>query len=286
MHRQRDACLTPNPNRMEEIYQRKLIIRIGKNTLSFTMPNPTDKERPFLYEPYIVKGGVSMAVNLREAFKTADLTAIDTRRVLVLVDAPSMLVPIEQFDEEQITTLYNHVFPATQEQRVVRFNVLPSLKAVCLFAVNKDLAGVLSDRFDDLQFIHAMSPVWHYLYQRSFTGHRSKLYGYFHGKRLDIFSFQQNRFKFCNAFDVTNGHDALYFLLYVWKQLRLESEHDEMHIVGDIPEQDWVVQELKRYLQKAYVINPSADFQHDFQQLPATLKDMPYDLMTFLIKGR
>ena len=69
----------------------------------------------------------------------------------------------------------------------------------------------------------------------------------------------------------------------MWKQLRLEAEHDEMHIVGDIPEQAWVVQELKRYLQKAYVINPSADFL----QAPATkIKDMPYDLMTFLIKGR
>ncbi|MBQ6378726.1 MAG: DUF3822 family protein [Prevotella sp.] len=268
---------------MEEIYQRKLIIRIGKNTLSFTMPNPADKERPFLHEPYIVKGGISMAANLREAFKTADLTAIDTRRVQVLVDTPSMLVPIEQFDEENITVLFNHVFPATQERRIVRFNVLPSLKTVCLFAINKDLAVVLQDRFDDLLFIHAMTPVWHYLHQRSFTGHRSKLYGYFHGKQLDIFSFQQNRFKFCNTFDTVHAHDALYFLLYVWKQLRLEAEHDEMHIVGDIPEQQWLLQELKRYLQKAYVINPSADFQ----QSPATkIAGMPYDLMTLLIKGR
>ncbi|MBQ8989506.1 MAG: DUF3822 family protein [Prevotella sp.] len=268
---------------MEELHQRKLIIRIGKNTLSFTMPDPANKEQPFLYEPYVVKGGISMAANLREAFKTADLTAIDTRRVQVLVDAPSMLVPVEQFDEEHIKTLYDHAFPAGQEQRTVRFNVLPSLKAVCLFAVNKDLAGVLQDRFDDLQFIHALTPVWHYLHQRSFTGHRCKLYGYFHGKQLDIFSFQQNRFKFCNAFEAGHAHDALYFLLYVWKQLHLEAEHDEMHIVGEIPEQEWLLQELRRYLQKAYVINPSADFQ----QAPATkTAGMPYDLMTLLTKGR
>ena len=56
-----------------------------------------------------------------------------------------------------------------------------------------------------------------------------------------------------------------------------------MHIVGNIPEQDWLLQELKRYLQKAYVINPSADFQ----QSPATkIANMPYDLMTLLVKGR
>jgi hypothetical protein len=128
-----------------------------------------------------------------------------------------------------------------------------------------------------------MTPVWHHLHQRSFTGHRNKLYGYFHNKQLDIFSFQQNRFKFCNSFEASHAHDALYFLLYVWKQLHMEAVHDEMHIVGDIPEREWLLQELKRFLQKAYIINPAADFQ----KAPATkIAGMPYDLMALLIKGR
>ena len=80
--------------------KRKMTIRIGKNTLSFTMTDATDKERPVIFEPYIVKGGISMTANLREAFKTVNLMATDTRRVQVLVDTPSMLVPIEQFEEE------------------------------------------------------------------------------------------------------------------------------------------------------------------------------------------
>ena len=163
------------------------------------------------------------------------------------------------------------------------YNILPSLKAVCLFAISRDLQVVVQDRFEEVQFIQAMTPVWHHLHQRSFTGHRNKLYGYFHGKQLDLFSFQQNRFKFCNTFEAGHSHDALYFLLYVWKQLRLESEHDELHIVGEIPEPEWLVPELKRYLRKAFVINPSADFL----QAPATkIAHMPYDLMTLLVKGR
>ena len=63
----------------------------------------------------------------------------------------------------------------------------------------------------------------------------------------------------------------------------MEAVHDEMHIVGDIPEREWLLQELKRFLQKAYIINPAADFQ----KAPATkIAGMPYDLMTLLIKGR
>ena len=107
--------------------------------------------------------------------------------------------------------------------------------------------------------------------------------GYFHDKQLDIFSFQQNRFKFCNSFETSRANDSLYFLLYVWKQLNLQPEHDEMHLVGDIPEKDWLLDELRKYLQKAYVINPTAEFN----RAPATLiKGMPFDLMTLFTKGR
>ena len=263
--------------------KRKIAIRIGRNSLSFTLLDATNTVQPVVYEPYVVKAGITMAVNLRQAFKSDFLIDTAINRADVLLDTPQMLVPIEQFEEEDIKTLFDHAFPAGQEQRIVRYNVLPNQKAVCLFVINKDLNNVINDQFDHVQHIQAMTPVWHHLHQRSFTGHRNKLYGYFHGKRLDLFSFQQNRFKYCNAFEASHAYDALYFLLYVWKQLHLEAEHDELHIVGDIPEQAWLVEELKRYLRNAYVINPAADFQ----QSPVTeIAGMPYDLMTYIVKGR
>jgi hypothetical protein len=131
--------------------------------------------------------------------------------------------------------------------------------------------------------VAAMQPVWRCMHQRSFTGVRRKLYVYFHEKRLDMFSFQQNRFRFCNAYDAPRPMDAVFYITYVWKQLQLQPEHDELHIVGDIPEQQWLLSELKKYLQKAYVINPVADFN----QAPVTqIKGMPYDMQTLFVKGR
>ena len=161
---------------MEEIQNRKLIIRIGRNTLSFTLPDPADKEQPLRYEPYVVKGGISMAANLREALKTATLPSADVKRVQVVLDTPSMLVPIEQFEEENINDLYTYTFAPSQEPRKILFNVLPDLKVVCLFPINKDLYGVINDRYSYVQFIHALTPVWRYLHKRSFTSHFNKLY--------------------------------------------------------------------------------------------------------------
>jgi hypothetical protein len=179
-------------------------------------------------------------------------------------------------------SLHAHSFPRS-EQDTILYNVLPDLNAVAVFSVNKDLKMVFEDHFKDVRFITAVSPVWRHLHQRSFTGSRHKLYGYFHEQRLEVFSFHQNRFKFCNSFEARQAHDSLYFLLYVWKQLQLQPTYDELFIVGDIPDEQWLLQELRKYLQKAYVINPKADFN---RAQVTDIKGMPYDLLTLYVKGR
>lgn len=268
---------------MQENLNSKLTIRIGRNTLSFTTQDATNMERPIAYEPYPVKAGISMAANLREALKINGARLRGHESTRVLIDTPSLIVPTEQFEPSEASALFEYSYPAKEEKRVIAYNVLPSLKVVCLFAINKDLRVVIGDNFGNAKFIHAMLPVWQHLHQRSFTGNRSKLYGYFHGRQLDVFSFHMNRFKFCNAFDVTHPHDALYYLLHVWKQLRLEEVNDELHLAGDIPEREWLTQELGKFLRKTYIINPEADFSHSaVSQITA----MPYDLMTLLAKGR
>jgi len=257
-----------------------MTIRVGRRTLSFSMPS--DDESSIVFEPYVVKSGISMAANLREAFKQADLLLDPPQRVRVMVDSDVLMVPVEEFDEQSVSTFYEHAYPG-RVQDSVEYTVLPDLNAVALFSINKDLRLVIDDHFKEVKVIAAMSPVWRHLHQRSFTGIRSKLYGYFCEKHLHIFCFNQNRFKFFNSFAAAKAHDALYFLLYVWKQLNLQPEHDELHIVGDIPEGDWLITELKKYVQKAYVINPEADFNRS----PLTrIKGMPYDLQTLFVKGR
>ena len=63
----------------------------------------------------------------------------------------------------------------------------------------------------------------------------------------------------------------------------MDSEKDEMHLVGDIPDKEWLIEAMHRYLRQVYVINPSADFN----RAPITkIKGMTLDMMTLFIKGR
>ena len=260
--------------------KQRLTIRIGRNTLSFVMP--LEEQQNIIYEPFVVKSGISMAANLREAFRQADLLLQAPPRVRVSIDSDVLLVPVETFNEKDIEALHAHAFPR-QEHDAVYYNVLPDLNAVAVFSMNKDLRLVIDDHFQDVRLVTAISPVWRHLHQRSFTGSYQKLYGYFHENRLEVFSFQQNRFKFCNSYDAARTKDAVYYLLYIWNQLQMDADHDELHLVGEIPDAEALLDELKTYLEKVYVVNPAVDFNNH----PATqIKGMPYDLMTLIVKGR
>ena len=260
--------------------KQRLTIRIGRSTMAMLVSSDDGEE--VVFEPYVVKSGVSMAANLREAFKSSDLLLQAPPRVRVMIDSDVLLVPVELFDEASMEQLHRHAFPR-QEQDVVAYNVLPELNAVAVFAVNKDLKLVLDDHFRDVRLVEALQPVWRHLHQRSFTGASRKLYGYFHEKRLELFSFHKNRFRFFNSFDAGRSKDAVYYISYVWRQQNMDASADELHLVGDIPDEAEVLEELRCFLKKVMVINPSADFSGH----PALdAKDMPYDLLTMVVKGR
>ena len=176
--------------------QARLTIRVSNNTLSFSVVD-REAEHQVIYEPYTVKSGVSMAANLRQAFKESDLLQRGYSKVRVYIDTPVLIVPVEEFKEEDLATLYQHAF-TKHNSDALHYRVQPSLNVVAIFPINKDLKLVVEDNFSNVRFTPILQPVWNYLHQRSFAGIRRKLFAYFHDKKVDIFSFEKNRFKFFN----------------------------------------------------------------------------------------
>ena len=258
--------------------QARLTIRVSKNTLSFSVVD-REAEHQVIYEPYTVKSGVSMAANLRQAFKESDLLQRGYQKVRVYIDTPILLVPIEEFHEEDLDVLYQHAFTGHHSDAIL-YRVQPALNVVAVFPINKDFKMVVEDNFRDVRFTPIMQPMWHYLHQRSFTGIHRKLYAYFHDKKLDLFCFDKNRFKFFNSFNAAHAKDALYFILYVWKQLGLDQMQDELHVSGEVPDKDWFLYNSKLYIRKTFLLNPAAEFN----RAPITeIKGMPFDLLALYL---
>lgn len=262
------------------LYQERLIVRITRRTLAFAVTDKT-ADAQVAYEPYTVRSGISMAANLREAFKSTALLQRGYKRVNILVDVAVMLVPIEEFQEEDMQGLYRYTFGLDDGDTVVH-QILPDLNAVAVFPINKDIKLVVDDHFTDVRITPLIRSIWTYLHRKSFIGMSKKLYGYFHDKKLELFAFSKNRFKFYNSFELDSSRDAVYFIMYVWEQLGMDKTSDELHLVGDIVDSDGLKISLSQFIRKVYINNLAADFS----SAPITaISGLPYDLITLFAKG-
>ena len=265
---------TGNKNRLP-----RLVIRVDNGSLSFAAIDLTT-EKQVIYEPYNTRNGISMAANMREAFKDSELLRRGFKRTKGMLSSPVMIVPIEEFDTEKEEDLYKYIFGDIDGEEVMH-HVINELNAVALFSINKDLKLVLSDNFTELRVFPLLEPVWRYLHKRSFMGLRKKLYGYFHDGKMDVFSFRQNRFLFTNSFEASHTADIVYYLLNVWQQMAF-TDKDELFLVGDVKDREELTNLISKYLQNVYFIKPTSEFNRS----PITqINGIPFDLMTLFING-
>ena len=259
----------------------RIVIRLGADCISCSASDPQAPRR-MAFECFEMKSGVSQSANLREAFKTLELLMSGYGRALVMVDAPTMLIPINEFDQDVVSDLFKHSF-TTNKCDDIHTSFLTELGVVACFPVNNDVRLVIEDHFKDSRFIPAVQPVWLHLYRRSITGLRTKVYAYFHDYSMDVFCYANGRFKYSNKFEVGPYQNALYFLLYVWRQLGLNNESDEMHIAGSYADSDTLIEKLRQHVRRVYKVSPSAEFN----RAPITAIDnVPYDVMAFPLSGK
>ena len=248
------------------------IIRIGRQTLMFA--SPLSFPPGLRVEPYIVKSGMSMAANLREAFRESGLLSLSGSRVQVLLDSDVLLVPLDEYDEDSVSTLYHHTFPSRQKD-IVLTHVIPGLNCVAVYSINKDLRLVITDHFPDVRIMPVLVPVWTHLHQLSYAGRTRKLYAYAHDGSLAVFSFANNRFRFMNTFVTSEITDTAYYILYVWQQLAFDRQRDEIVLVGAFPDSDMLRTELRRYVANVYLVSPSAEFNRSpITQIPHITYDL------------
>lgn len=251
----------------------RLTIRIGEGSMMFAVGDPQADDN-IVFEPYELNNSISIAANLREAFKKSELLQSGYKRVLLVVDTPTMLVPLDEYREQDVETLYKHTFKWQRSEDIVT-SILPELNAVAVFAVNKDLRMVVDDHFADIRVQPLMQAVWTHLYRRAFTGTRQKLFAYFHDKRMEVMRFQRNRFEFSNSYEATGTSDILYFLLYVWKLMGMDRGDNELYMVGNVPNRDEMRGELQQFISRNYIMNIETDFNNAEM---AKRNDIPYDL--------
>ena len=97
-------------------------------------------------------------------------------------------------------------------------------------------------------------------------------------KRIDVACLDGMRLLFLNSFRVDQPDDILYYILYVWKQVGLDPEHDRLALWGEPMAREPLLVRLRRYLRHAEAM----EIPSEVYLLGADVAKAPLDLISFL----
>ena len=201
-------------------------------------------------EKYVMQAEFSFEYNndtLKEIFEKTDFLKRAYTKVRCVVTTPSQtLIPVvEGLSIDPETALGFNVNLAFDQE--IFTNALASIDAVMAFAVNKELVSIVSNRFPQVEFIHAAASTISYGIELAAGNSQASMYIVLHEGLLEICLIENNKLKLYNTFAFQTPEDLVYYPLFIAEQFKLSTESLQLYLAGNIARESPAFDIMQKY---------------------------------------
>ncbi len=229
--------------------QYNLSIRLSTDGFSFSIYNPI-RDTLVLARGKEVETGLSLTANMRKALKEFECLSYTYKQATVLlVSKRFTLIPLELFAEDQVATAFYYNF-SPRENETILSDTLPKNGAAVLYAVDKSLYQLLQEQYPSVQFRASVTfPAEHFAV-KSRLGSDKQMYAIVHKEFMEIYAYQRGRMMLLNTYACKSDSDRMFYLLYVWKQLAMNQQTDQLCFVGNEEENSELMEKIRRFVRQ------------------------------------
>ncbi len=175
------------------------------------------------------------------------------------------IVPESLFDTQNLRTYFSFN-QEPDETDSLFYNAVRSAGAVIIFAVPRGLCDRLTGWNGKVRFYSQITP----FVERLVTDYGGKDEKYkamvnVHPGFIDMAVLKGNSLKLCNSYGCKNEKDFIFFLLYVFEQLRLNQEETPVFLSGDIDRNSPHFEMLKKNIRKISFEKYSDHFNYSYK---------------------
>lgn len=252
-------------------------IRLRSDGLSFSGYSPSESES-FFYRNIEFDRTKPYISSLKEFFFEHEFLTYSYKRTnLVYVSSQYTVVPGEVFTEKQAADLLSFAFFAPEDKCL--HNPLTREAAEVVFGMEEEVYEFCSRSLIHPAFVHHVTPQLVLWKQQSRALIPRQMYVVIHRKMMDVVCFAQGNLLFVNTFGYDKPDDILYYILYVWKQVGMDQEKDQLHMYGGVSLRNSMTATLRNYIQ---YISP-AEIPSDAYLLGAEVVQAPLDLIALSV---
>jgi len=156
-------------------------------------------------------------------------------------------VPCNCFDSKIKSDYEKFIF--SEKDAVFLHNNVPAIDSEVLYPVQEAVYDFFCRSFVNIRFIHYSTPLIGYFRGESLNLSGRLMSVNLHPKGIDVICFHRGELLLANHFVCEKVQDTLYFILYVWKQLKFSNIDDFLLLSGNFSTRGKLVEHLELYIQ-------------------------------------
>jgi hypothetical protein len=249
-----------------------LTIYIHPDRFSFSIDNPSDAGSFFYHEVMEGKNADAFS-NFREFFFENDFFTFAFGKIRVMNNTSVFTyVPSVIYEEKYKNDFMKFLF-AENTGKILSHTVRNEITV--LHQIPEETYNFFSRSFINPEFIHHSAPMIAYFLEKSKLSPTKQMLVNKNGNGLDILCFSKGTFLLGNHFPCEHLQDAVYYTLFIWKQLKFNQLKDSLHIVGDAVSKGELSNLLGTYI--CHVIPFDLASETHFEQIDT--ENIPFELI-------
>jgi hypothetical protein len=252
-----------------------LTIQVLPQGFAFSIYNPVDDGSYFYYRPE-KEGRPFSADDLKEMYFDNEFFSLPFRKVNILNNTGVFTyVPSLVFEEKDKAVYMDFLYPKPKGKLL--HQPLPFIGATVIHAMDEGLYEFFHRSFPEAVYIHHTAPLLVYFNERIRTVNAGRMIVNLNQGGIDVLCFRHDTFELGNHFAINQIDDAVYYILFVWKQLKYDQMKDFIYIAGQSGGKKQLMDALKEYIHNIIPANivPTAHFERvDTGSIPFELASL------------
>lgn len=166
---------------------------------------------------------------------------------LALVHPKSTLIPTALYDPALKTDYFkiNHTLDANDELLAEKLKYIDSHN---IYSLNKNIKQLFLKKFVGINFLHHSSSLINNTLFKYKNASNTKIIVHVQATHMEIIAVQDKNLIFYNSFDYKSQEDFIYYILFVYDQLKLNPEEQEVELIGEINKKSNLYDILFKYI--------------------------------------
>lgn len=208
-------------------------IRLWPGGFSFSGYNPSVDDSFFYSETSFDRSAV-YATALKEQFYSYEFLTWSYKAIHIIYVTPQYtLVPKGEMTEVQKRQTFSFCFSEANAVSLAD-DYRKGLEAEILFGVDEEVYAFCNRTFGNPTYYHHLSTSIALWKKQSLSFSSRQLFVVLHHQMMDLVGIDQGKLLFANSYSIEKVEDALYYVLYVWKQQELDVQKDLLYVGGDL----------------------------------------------------